>query len=1274
MRKETLNTFSEGMVMDLNPLTTPNNVLTNCLNGTILTYNGNEYLLQNDMGNGRVESAYLPAGYVPVGVTEFGGIIYVVSYNPQLDLSQIGSFPSPERNITSDELGETIKILKNEDFGFTNEHKEANVFYVQKDLCQDKLNPGDKFIVYSKRGDITGNAGRLTGLTSDADTPISPKTRLVNLSLATITEEGKIVKLSRLIKYEINNGSYKYIIPEMDSNPDETPNIDSYRTITQSPYNVFNSKVSGKLLLIAELLTINDFNVFTEVEFTSNLTVSHLKDASIKVTMEYSTSDNNVHLFAVQGKVHINTDSTDPPFCDIQGDSVEADEADPVYCSYKWDPSPDTNVESKLSNSDVELCSVSDYNIATRDKYDIFWELTPCMDFGPISYLKRSGVIELDKVGTGYTALSEWRYFIDNNNIILSWALQSYPEPGYKVAGVRFIMSTYDGKDGGNNVIKTLSYRVSDKRSYNGSFTETIPFDVTYNKFENLDNPNVTNILSKNKLYFVTIEVQYKKKDGGDSSTYKYFHRYLYTTDIFNKDYVQQLVPDFKVLKPSLNVSIDTSEYNFDLTRQFEPITKLGKLISDEQLQDDRETMCIKQIHYKEDLNFTTNPYITNNYNIFSLDQADSIEINSQVESKFIDFGDYKIAFIGQQHENYEEWLTLEEDTNYNGTNEELIFNSGIDAVDKKWGFAVGEVSSDVNNNHNKKIPIDIVQYIKAFAHLNKKTLYFKGLIHPLAYNKSTFNKYNLEYDNESEIFKSTFASAFGQYERERHNGQEWYYEASSDDLRMDAHGKWGNNISTNFYDDNIIKAMNTAWSGVGNSTINVCIYAYIEDKTSYMTPYKGLTKVLKSWPWHPWKLINNPGASINEDFTPKTGPGGEIGRFCGTDYREWDRVYAGKNTGKGWAVGNRQYVNKHTPIFIFIKNKNGNWTPINMVSKLGPGFGVGQKRANDGTRYRSDEHHMNQLYFYDVYGISSTYQNHVYDIEGTSYVTDATAKSNLQIALQFKNIYTVLASLLNQFYVYDGQELTTEDKYIPESIYYIRKYDPSYIVNINSEIDANADIKFSIIAGNSEFILNPSFKDPLFNSNKVIVENDITIEAQLVGDTDVIDYNITPDYQTQSISQSFVDYPEKIQDDLHNLIDQQGNINSLGTKILKNTDLSGNLITDKTDLRSDRLYYLDDNNQVRTIDDEFKFINITSWEIRDGNYEAKYPETKISLNSQSMKGQFGLTDDGMLYLENTHPETRMFRAEVGGGGDDGSFGNFANVSPVDFLQCWENK
>ena len=81
----------------------------------MITYNGNEFVLQNDMGNGRVETAYLPSGYVPVGIKEYGGIIYVASYNPLTNKGQIGSFPSPERNISSSEINkakdELIKEL-----------------------------------------------------------------------------------------------------------------------------------------------------------------------------------------------------------------------------------------------------------------------------------------------------------------------------------------------------------------------------------------------------------------------------------------------------------------------------------------------------------------------------------------------------------------------------------------------------------------------------------------------------------------------------------------------------------------------------------------------------------------------------------------------------------------------------------------------------------------------------------------------------------------------------------------------------------------------------------------------------------------------------------------------------------------------------------------------------------------------------------------------------------------------------------------------------------
>jgi hypothetical protein len=81
-KSEALNTFSEGIIMDLNPEVTPNTTMTNALNATLVTMNGNEDSLQNDMGNVAVPNACLPEGYVPVGTAELGGIIYIASYNP----------------------------------------------------------------------------------------------------------------------------------------------------------------------------------------------------------------------------------------------------------------------------------------------------------------------------------------------------------------------------------------------------------------------------------------------------------------------------------------------------------------------------------------------------------------------------------------------------------------------------------------------------------------------------------------------------------------------------------------------------------------------------------------------------------------------------------------------------------------------------------------------------------------------------------------------------------------------------------------------------------------------------------------------------------------------------------------------------------------------------------------------------------------------------------------------------------------------------------------
>jgi hypothetical protein len=80
--EQTVNTFAKGLQMDTNPMVQGSDTLSDALNATFVTMNGNEVILQNDMGNRRVDNAYLPPGYEPVGIKEYGGIIYIASYNP----------------------------------------------------------------------------------------------------------------------------------------------------------------------------------------------------------------------------------------------------------------------------------------------------------------------------------------------------------------------------------------------------------------------------------------------------------------------------------------------------------------------------------------------------------------------------------------------------------------------------------------------------------------------------------------------------------------------------------------------------------------------------------------------------------------------------------------------------------------------------------------------------------------------------------------------------------------------------------------------------------------------------------------------------------------------------------------------------------------------------------------------------------------------------------------------------------------------------------------
>ena len=253
------NTFGDGLLMDFAPDNTQATCLTHALNATLLTMNGNELSLQNDMGNGRVETAYLPEGYIPVGTCEFGDIIYIVSYNPITNKSQIGCFPSPERNISSEELSgikttfNLEEFTKSTEFGF----RETISNSIKRVIYDNKLNPGDKFIVHS--GDIHNNISRISDYGNKSHI-IGTFPKQFKINVVAIEDSGKINYLNSDLKWYDDF----YINQESTSNSNK-PDIDSYRNILSSGYSVFQSKVSGKLAILIELERIQTFNSTYEV-------------------------------------------------------------------------------------------------------------------------------------------------------------------------------------------------------------------------------------------------------------------------------------------------------------------------------------------------------------------------------------------------------------------------------------------------------------------------------------------------------------------------------------------------------------------------------------------------------------------------------------------------------------------------------------------------------------------------------------------------------------------------------------------------------------------------------------------------------------------------------------------------------------------------------------------------------------------------------------------------------------------------------------------------
>lgn len=246
-RQEATNTFNDGMIKDMNPLTTPNTVLTDCVNGTLITYNGNEFVLQNDMGNYPLPLAKLGANYIPVGIKEYGNTIYIVSYNPVDKMCQIGSYPSPKRNFGEEHDGDSSDITV--------------IPELNGEVTYTDLNDSLKAYLYSNKDELKLNPGDLYYLYNSEQETLNYTNSWWTVDHYILTEESKLIPIK----------------------VDKTKIGTSKRSNIDGDYSVVNWTTVGWMAIKSRIANIEKFDIFVE-----NLTYSpfQLESNSERTTLE----------------------------------------------------------------------------------------------------------------------------------------------------------------------------------------------------------------------------------------------------------------------------------------------------------------------------------------------------------------------------------------------------------------------------------------------------------------------------------------------------------------------------------------------------------------------------------------------------------------------------------------------------------------------------------------------------------------------------------------------------------------------------------------------------------------------------------------------------------------------------------------------------------------------------------------------------------------------------------------------------------------------------
>ena len=598
--EQATNTFSKGLQLDTHPMVQSNESLSDCLNGTLITMNGNEVILQNDMGNRRVNNAFLPSGYEPVGMKEYGGIIYVAAYNPITNKSQIGSFPSPQKKI-DDTTDPKLSGEFNFESFFSESNKEKdsnlkNITFIKTDSFmvpltgENSLRAGDKFAIYAP-GLKSFNKSVKDKLITNYDNiyedkAYSPKNRKYTLQIGILNSQNEFVDITKtLCRWEDVGGKWKpktydnnvsevfkfndsYFISDTFSDTNFFETIDDSKLIKtrqQMAANTYAYKLIGPMYLKVTLNHINNFNynIYGTCDESKKLATLWIEGY-----LTYNCPDGVTSIINNSNENYYTFEEGVPGFSafDLIGETPKND-SNIIQEKSTYNPNNNTysvKIVKKYENIKPTSGTLYDYVIGVLADKDL--ENANIYLRG----LSVKGQLDFSLLGTGKVFIDGWRFYnnVAKKSTLLTFSFNAYPKYNEEFRNLRF--EFIDITDSNNKVYYPT--KEEGLPLYNGRQTVTIDWN---NQFK------------PQKTYKVIAHYDKVNTQTGEIIPYtETFEnkRWFLTTELFNEFYQTSAgVPDFCDLS-----KVDSEEIKNKFESKLEiNLSELTNLIDNSALLDD---------------------------------------------------------------------------------------------------------------------------------------------------------------------------------------------------------------------------------------------------------------------------------------------------------------------------------------------------------------------------------------------------------------------------------------------------------------------------------------------------------------------------------------------------------------------------------------------------------------------------------------------------------------------------------------------------------------